>query len=52
MNNTTMLTHRTTVKLTDDIFKQLDNLAVKLGETKSGIIRSAIVYYLKDWGGI
>ena len=45
-----MIEHRTTVKLTNDISEQVDKLAKKLGETKSGIIRSAIVYYLKDWG--
>lgn len=46
------LTRRTHIIFTNDIFNQIDNLATKLGQTRSGIIRTAVVYYLKEWGGI
>jgi len=47
-----MIERRTTVKLTNEVFSQVNNLAQKLGQTRSGVIRTAIVNYLKEWGGI
>jgi len=47
-----MLENRTTIKLTNDILQKIDTLGKKLGETRSGIIRTAIVNYLKEWGNI
>jgi predicted transcriptional regulator len=47
-----MLENRTTVKLTNDIAQKIDFLAEKLGTTKSGVIRMAIVYYLIEWDGV
>lgn len=47
-----LLVRLTTVKLSNDIFEQLDNLAKRIGSNRSNVMRMAIVYYLKEWGGM
>jgi len=47
-----MIEHRVTVKITEDIYNKLEDLSKKLGETRSGVMRQAVISFLKEWGSL
>jgi len=40
---------RTTIKLTPEIFEEVNKLAEKIGCTRSNLIRMSIALFMKNW---